>query len=270
MKLSPALISLAAMFLAMAVVSWSAEQSASKGQPVTALPEYSYKVVHVYPHDSNAFTQGLVYLNGFLYEGTGLNGRSSLRKIRLETGNVLQQVDLPPEYFGEGIAIMNNEVMQLTWQSHKGFVYSLSDFRLLREFSFTGEGWGLAAYNNSFLMSDGSEEIRILDGRTLRETRRIKVHDGNLPITRLNELEMVEGEIFANIWQTNHIVRISPESGKVVGWIDLQGLLSPMYRLQPEAVLNGIAYDSGRKRLFVTGKLWPSIFEIKLVPKVTK
>lgn len=229
-------------------------------------PEYSYRVIHVYPHDNNAFTQGLVYLNGFLYEGTGLYGRSSLRKVRLETGEILQKIDLPPEYFGEGIAIADNRVVQLTWLSHKGFVYRLSDFRLLREFSFSGEGWGLARYGSDFLMSDGTEEIRVLNGRTLRENRRIKVHDGKQPVTQLNELEMVEGQIFANVWQTNRIARISPSSGAVVGWIDLSGLLNPTYQSRPEAVLNGIAYDPDRRRLFVTGKLWPNIFEIQIVP----
>jgi glutamine cyclotransferase len=270
MKISAAFIPLAGVVLAMAVAPRLSGQSARKDQPLVPVPEYSYRVVHVYPHDSNAFTQGLVYLNGFLYESTGLNGRSSLRKVRLETGEVLQRVDLPPEYFGEGIAILNNEVVQLTWRSHKGFIYRLSDFRLLREFPFTGEGWGLATYGRDFLMSDGSAEIRVLDGRTLREKRRIEVRDGNLPIPRLNELEMVEGQIFANVWQTERIARISPESGKLLGWIDLQGLPSLVGHLQPDAVLNGIAYDPARKRLFVTGKLWPSIFEIQLVPKATR
>jgi glutamine cyclotransferase len=264
----PVLIQLAGMLLlAMVVTSTVAGQSTRKSPKVSPPPVYTYKVVHIYPHDSRAFTQGLTYLNGFLYEGTGQNGRSSLRKVRLETGEVLQKVDLPPEYFGEGIAIMKNEIVQLTWQSQKGFVYNLSDFRLLREFSYPGEGWGLATYGRDFLMSDGTSEIRVLDGSTLREKRRIKVHDGNVPVVWLNELEMVEGQIFANVWQTNRIARISPQSGKVLGWIDLQGLLSPMYRLGPDAVLNGIAYDPGGKRLFVTGKLWPSLFEIQLLPK---
>jgi glutamine cyclotransferase len=269
-KILTAFILVAGTALVIALEPMLAGQSARKIQVFAPIPEYAYKVVHVYPHDSKAFTQGLAYLNGFLYEGTGQYGRSSLRKVRLETGEVLQQVDLSPEYFGEGIAILGNEVVQLSWVSHKGFVYSLSNFRLLREFSFTGEGWGLATYRHDFLMSDGSAGIRVLDGRTLREKRSIEVHDGNLPITRLNELEVVEGQIFANVWQTNRIARISPQSGKVLGWIDLGGLLSPMYRLQDDAVLNGIAYDPSRKRLFVTGKLWPSIFEIQLVRKATK
>ena len=237
-------------------------------RPVT----YTYQIVQTFPHDPSAFTQGLVYRDGFLYEGTGLRGRSSLREVRLETGEVVQRVDLAPEFFGEGIALLKNEVLQLTWQSQTGFVYNLSDFHLLRRFSYTGEGWGLTTNGNrnELFMSDGTAEIRVLDGSTLSEKRRFTVRDGDAPIDQLNELEFVEGEIFANVWQTDRIARISPQSGEVVGWIDLTGLLSPIYRLEPGAVLNGIAYDSTRKRLFVTGKLWPNVFEIRLVPKHPK
>lgn len=241
-------------------------------QPTHAMqpPEYTFKIIQVFPHDRTAFTQGLIYHDGFFYEGTGLNGQSSLRKVRMDTGTVVQYVDLDPQYFGEGITLFKNEIVQLTWQSHKGFVYSLSDFRLLRQFSYPGEGWGLTTGGNEIFMSDGTAEIRVLDGATLKEKRRLKVRDGSTAVTELNELEFVEGEIFANIWQTNRIARISPQTGKVVGWIDLTGLLSPVYRLEDGAVLNGIAYDPARKRLFVTGKLWPSIFEIQLVPKQRK
>jgi len=229
--------------------------------------EYTFKVVNVFPHDPAAFIQGLVYHDGFFYEGTGLYGRSSVRKVRLETGEVLQHADLTSEFFGEGIAIVGNKVFQLTWQSHVGFVYNLSDFKLLRQFSYPGEGWGLTSNGNDIFMSDGSTQIRVLNAATLKETRRFTVRDGATPIDQLNELEYVEGEIFANIWQTDRIARISPVNGKVVGWIDLTGLLSPVFRRQSDAVLNGIAYDATHKRLFVTGKLWPSIFEIQLVPK---
>jgi glutamine cyclotransferase len=232
--------------------------------------EYTFKVVHVFPHDPEAFTQGLVYHDGLLYEGTGLNGRSSLRKVRLETGEVVQRVDLPNDYFGEGIAVVKDEVIQLTWQSHVGFVYKLSDFSFLRQFTYPGEGWGLTSRDNALYMSDGTAEIRVLDASTLKQERRITVYDGATPVDQLNELEFVDGEIFANIWQTDRIARISPQSGKVVGWIDLSGLLSPVYRRRSDAVLNGIAYDSTHKRLFVTGKLWPSVFEIQLVPKASK
>lgn len=241
-------------------------QGAHQTRPA-GVPEYTFKVVHVFPHDPNAFTQGLAYRDGFFYEGTGLNGRSSLRKVRLETGEVVQQKDLESEYFGEGITLFRDQIVQLTWQSQTGFVYNASDFHLLRRFSYLGEGWGLTASGNELFMSDGSDEIRVLDANTLREKRRLKVHDGSSPVERLNELEFVEGEIFANVWQTDRIARISPHTGKVVGWIDLQGLLSPIYRRESNAVLNGIAYDPHGKRLFVTGKLWPNIFEIRLVRK---
>ena len=242
----------------------------AQSRHTTPTPEYTFKVIHNFPHDPGAFTQGLAYYHGFLYEGTGLEGRSSLRKVQLETGRVLQQYNLAPELFGEGIAILGNRILQLTWHAQTGFIYNLSDFRLLRRFSYSGEGWGLTSNGRDLFMSDGSAQIRVLDGATLREKRRIKVHDGPTPITQLNELEFVEGEIFANVWETDRIARISPRTGKVLGWIDLKGILGAMDRPNPEAVLNGIAYDPAGKRLFVTGKLWPRIFQIRLVPRKRK
>ena len=241
-------------------------QSARRTHPAK-VPEYTFQVIRAFPHDPHAFTQGLVFHGGFLYEGTGLKGRSSLRKVRLETGEIVQEVDLAPEFFGEGITIVKSEIVQLTWQSQTGFVYNLSDFHLLRQFSYSGEGWGLTTDGHEVFMSDGTPEIRVLDPGTLTERRRFTVHDGTTPIKELNELEFVEGEIFANVWQTDRIARISPRTGEVLGWIDLEGLLSPVYRLESGAVLNGIAYNAERKRLFVTGKLWPKIFEIQLVLK---
>jgi glutamine cyclotransferase len=240
-------------------------QSAQATHP-SRTPQFTFKVIHNFPHDPNAFTQGLVYHDGFLYEGTGLRRRSSLRKVRLETGQVLQEIELPPDYFGEGIAIFKNEIVQLTWQSHTGFVYALNDFRLLRTFSYAGEGWGLATDGNDFFMSDGTAHIRVLDPNTFAEKRRFTVHDGKTHIDELNELEFVNGELFANVWQTDRIARISPSTGEVLGWVNLEGLLSPVYRRESGAVLNGIAYDSEKKRLFVTGKLWPKLFEIELAP----
>lgn len=237
------------------------------GQSPKHTPEYTYKVMDSFPHDASAFTQGLVFYNGFLYEGTGLNGRSSLRKERLETGEVVKQINLAPEVFGEGIAIFNGQVIQLTWQSNVGYVYRLSDFQLVRQFSYPGEGWGLTSNSRELFLSDGTQEIRVLDPQTFKEKRRIRVRDGSTPVDQLNELEWVDGEILANVWQTDRIARISPQTGKVTGWIDLSGLLSPLYHLEPGAVLNGIAYDAGGKRLFVTGKLWPKVFEIRVVPK---
>lgn len=230
---------------------------------------YGYKVVRVFPHDANAYTQGLVYHNGFLYEGTGLNGRSSLRKVKLETGEVVQKIDLAPDYFGEGITIYKKEILQLTWKAQTGFVYNLSDFHFLHQFSYPGEGWGLTTGSDGeIFMSDGTADIRVLDGETLKEKRRITVRDeGNMPVRELNELEFVRGEIFANVWQTDRIARISPQTGKVLGWIDLSGLLEFSQRSDPDAVLNGIAYDAATNRLFVTGKLWPKLFQIELVRK---
>jgi glutaminyl-peptide cyclotransferase len=231
-------------------------------------PEYGYQVVHAYPHDPNAFTQGLEYRAGFLYEGTGLKGHSSLRKVQLETGKVLQKIDLDPEYFGEGITVLNQKITELTWQSETGFVYDQSSFRKERTFSYLGEGWGLANDGQNIYMSDGSPQIRVWDPVTLKEKRRILVVDRGQPVLNLNELEWVRGEIYANIWQKDVIARISPADGRVLGWIDLAGILSPEDRSRQQVdVLNGIAYDVLGNRLFVTGKLWPKLFEIKLVPK---
>ena len=227
-------------------------------------PEYTFELVRQFPHDSTAFTQGFTYYNGFLYEGTGRQGQSSLRQIDLETGRIVRKAELAPELFGEGIAVLGGEVMQLTWQSNVGFVYDLSDFHLVRTFKYEGEGWGLTTDGHDFFMSDGSAELRVLDARTFEEKRRIKVRDVRKPVDQLNELEFVEGEIYANVWHSDRIARISPETGRVVGWIDLTGLLGPFYQREAEAVLNGIAYDPEGKRLFVTGKLWPMLFELEL------
>lgn len=253
----------AALLLALACCS---AQTSSANPP----PEYRFAIVNAFHHDSSAFTQGLAWHDGFLYEGTGREGKSSLRKVRLETGDILQHADLAPELFGEGVAIVGNKIVQLTWTSHTAFVYDLSTFRVLRTFSYSGEGWGLASDGRDLYLSDGTSQIRVLDAATFKEKRRIKVRDGKTAIDQLNELEFVEGQLFANIWHSNRIARISPQTGAVVGWIDLTGLLSSIYRLEPEAVLNGIAYDPAGKRLFVTGKLWPSVFEIRLIPKNRK
>jgi glutaminyl-peptide cyclotransferase len=232
--------------------------------------EYTFEVVRQFPHDASAFTQGLAYHDGYLYEGTGIEGHSSLRQVRIETGDIIRRVELPPEFFGEGITVLENKVVQITWLSHTGFLYNLSDFHLLRRFSYVGEGWGVATNGRELFLSDGTSEIRVLDPHTFAERRRLRVHDGVTPVVELNELEWVEGELFANVWHTDRIARISPQTGAIVGWVDLAGILSPVYHLGPEAVLNGIAYDAKRKRLFVTGKLWPTIFEIKIIPKPTR
>jgi glutamine cyclotransferase len=231
------------------------------------VPEYRVKEVHVYPHEPLAFTQGLEYHDGFLYEGTGLEGSSTLRKVELASGKPVQLMALDEQYFGEGITLTGDRVVQLTWQAHRGFVYEAATFKLLKTFEYPGEGWGLTHDAKQIYMSDGTAEIRCWDPVTLKETRRIGVHDGARPVNMLNELEFVRGEIFANVWQTDRIARISPTDGRVVGWIDLAGLLSEEERSRGADVLNGIAYDAAGDRLFVTGKLWPKLFEVQLVKK---
>lgn len=233
-----------------------------------ALPVYGYLVKNTYPHDPQAFTQGLLFRDGFLYESTGLNGRSSVRKVQLETGKVLMRKDIASEYFGEGITDVGNEIVGLTWTSKLGFVFDIGNFKLKKKFSYPGEGWGLAHDGKQVYMSDGTSSIRVLDPKTLAEVRRIQVTAAGQPVAQLNELEWVEGELFANVWQTNVIARIDPSSGHVLGWIDLTGLLQFAGKIiEPVDVLNGIAYDSKRHRLFVTGKLWPALFEIELIER---
>jgi len=230
------------------------------------LPVYGYQIVRVYPHDRDAFTQGLQFVDGVLYEGTGLNGRSSIRRVELETGKVLQKRSVPEEHFGEGITVWKSDLIELTWQSHVAFVYDRATFEPKKRFSYAGEGWGLTHDGTSLVMSDGSDRLRVLDPATFAEKRRIAVTAGGAPLRNLNELEYVKGEIFANIWQTDYVARIAPDTGKVSAYIDLRGLLTPAERAGTD-VLNGIAYDEKQDRLFVTGKLWPKLFEIKLVRK---
>ena len=230
------------------------------------LPVYGYQVVHTYPHDPRAFTQGLQYLDGVLYEGTGQVGQSSIRRVELETGKVLQKRDVPPPHFGEGITVWKDELIELTWKSNVAFVYDKKTFDPRRTFKYAGEGWGLTQDATNLYMSDGTDELRVLDPATFVERRRIKVTSAGAPLQELNQLEWVKGEIFANVWMTDRIARIAPASGKVVGYVDLRGLLSASERGSTD-VLNGIAYDAARDRLFVTGKWWPKLFEIKLVKK---
>ena len=234
-------------------------------QPLVA-PIYGYRVVNTYPHDPAAFTQGLVFDAGTLYEGTGLNGQSSVRRVDLASGQVLQSQALAPEYFGEGITVWGDQLFQLTWQARVGFVYDKTTFRLIKQFTYPTEGWGLTQDGARLIMSDGTAHLYFLDPDTLTETRRITVTDQGVPVVRLNELEYIRGEIFANIWQTDRIARIAPDTGRVVGWVDLSGLLGAADRAQRVDVLNGIAYDAEQDRLVVTGKLWPRLFEITLIP----
>ena len=222
----------------------------------------------MFPHDTGAFTEGLFYQDGYLYEATGLNGRSTIRKEQLQTGQVLQQRPIDPQYFGEGIVAWKGRLIELTWQSHIGFVYDLASFKPLSAFHYPGEGWALTRDSRRLIMSDGTPQLRFLDPVTLKETGRITVTDEGRPVANLNELEWVKGEIYANIWQTDEIVRIDPATGRVVGRIDLSGLLPASDRVPGQTdVLNGIAYDARRDRLFVTGKNWPKLFQIVLTPK---
>lgn len=233
-----------------------------------AIPVQTFQVVHAYPHDSQAFTQGLIYIDGHFYESTGLNGRSSLRMVDPTTGNVLQRHDLPPQYFGEGLTDWGSTLIQLTWTSHVAFVYDRFSFSVQRTFSYEGEGWGLTHDAEQLIMSDGTSYLRFLDPRTFRVTRRLQVVDENgRGVENLNELEYIHGEIYGNVWQTDYIVRISPSTGKILGRIDLSGIIDRRALAGNGAVLNGIAYDSAHDRLFVTGKLWPKLFEIKVVPR---
>jgi glutaminyl-peptide cyclotransferase len=238
--------------------------AAPAGWEATTAPVYGYRVLNEYAHDPAAFTQGLVYTVGVLYEGTGLRGSSSLRKVDLLTGAVLQQHNLEPQYFGEGIAVLDGRIYQLTWQEHVGFVYDQATFAPQTQFTYPTEGWGLTTDGARLIMSDGSQSLYMLDPDTLQLTGRVDVMDGDRPVPRLNELEYVNGEVLANIWQTDYIARIDPATGKVTGWIDLAGLLKPEDVTQRVDVLNGIAYDAKGDRLFVTGKLWPKLFEIEL------
>lgn len=230
-----------------------------------AIPTYEVEVVHTYPHDPSAFTEGLFYLNGYLYESTGLEGRSSIRKVRIETGEVIQKIDIPAQYFGEGIVNWHGRLISLTWKSQTGFVFDLDTFKLLRQFHYEGEGWALTRNERQIIMSDGTPELRFLDPRTLEVVRTLQVTLDGKPLSDVNELEWVQGEIYANVWQTNWIVRIDPDTGRVIGEINLTGLLkrSDIVAGQTD-VPNGIAYDAKNHRLFVTGKNWPKLFEIRL------
>jgi len=233
--------------------------------PSGVIPTYTYEVVNAYPHDGEAFTQGLAFQDGFLYEGTGIRGQSSLRRVHLGTGFVMQYCALPAQYFGEGVTVYGDRIIQLTLQSQVGVVYDRNSFAVLRTFDYPTEGWGLTHDGERLIMSDGSAILYFLDPDTFEITDQVEVQDDEGPVRMLNELEYVNGEIYANVWTTDLIARIDPETGRVVGWIDLEGLLSAEYRDGYVDVLNGIAYDAENDRLFVTGKLWPRLFEIEVV-----
>lgn len=239
----------------------------STAEEQASVTRYDYEIINVYPHDPNAFTEGLLFREGFLFESTGLNGHSTLRKVRLETGEIVDQRIVDSPYFAEGLTDWGDSLVQLTWRSGTGFIYDLRTFALIRTFRYPGEAMGLARHGDYLVMSDGTSVLRFLDAETLLETGRINVTESGTPIVNLNELEFVQGKIFANVWQTDEIVIIDPEGGAVTGRIDLRGLLTSADRIPSVDVLNGIAYDPERDRLFVTGKLWPKLFEIRLRPR---
>jgi len=246
----------AAFVLSLAAAVTGCDSFGNTDAPV----HYSYRVVNVYPHDPNAFTQGLVVHGGRLYEGTGLEGESSLRRVDLATGRVERIRQLDARYFGEGIAILDGRIFQLTWQNKVGFIYDLDTFERLGTFAYEGEGWGLTDNGSELIMSDGTPVVRFLDPQTLATKRTITVRDGETPVDELNELEYIDGEVWANVWQTDRIVRFDPDDGRVTGWIDFSDLY--LRRAPGADVLNGMAYDADAKKIFVTGKKWPQLYEI--------
>lgn len=229
-----------------------------------AAPTLVHQVVRSHPHDPGAFTQGLQLVGGQLYEGTGLHGKSTLRRVDWRSGRVEQQVALAPQYFGEGIAVVGDRIVQLTWQSGTGFVYDRRTFERQRTFTYTGEGWGLTTDGTRLIMSDGTDTLRFWHAETLAELGRLRVHEGGRPVPHLNELEYVNDAIYANVWPTDRVARIDPASGEVTGWLDFSGLLTPTERSRGVDVLNGLAYDPATGHLLVTGKLWPWLFEVRL------
>ena len=252
-------------------------RNSNSAQTSGPVPVYTYEVVNVYPHDPKAFTEGLFYHDGFLYESTGETGKSSLRKVELETGKVVQKFDLPPDSFGEGIAMWNGMIYQLTWQEGLCRVFDAKDFTLIRELNYSGQGWGMTTDGTNFYMTDSTHVIRVLNPETFKSTRMIVVmRENGKPLMQVNELEWIKGELWANIWHSedpeilgkpNYIVRIDPASGKILGWVDLAGISPDDVARSSENTLNGIAYDAAGDRIFVTGKNWKKLFEIKVKEK---
>lgn len=228
------------------------------------VPVYRYELVRTFPHDPTAFTQGLIFHDGALVESTGLEGLSTVRRVALQTGNILQVTYVPPPHFAEGMTLFGGKIYQLNWKGGRGFVYDAKTLERTGEFAYDGEGWGLTHDGQSLLLSDGSNVIRFIDPATFRVRRTIAVTRSGKPLDQINELEYVKGEIFANVWRSNGVARIDPRDGRVTGWVDLSGLVDANAASNPDAVLNGIAYDPASDRLFVTGKLWPKLFEIRL------
>ena len=266
LKLRPILILALALSCYQCQPGANGDSTPKKPEPRPNAPaaRYGYQIVNMWPHDSNAFTQGLILSDGKMLESTGQEGFSSLRRVDLQTGKVLKKVNVPKPYFAEGIALLNGKIYQLTWQHQLGFIYDAQSFERVGQFNYTGEGWGLATDGKSLILSDGSNRLRFLDPSDFHVARTITVLDGQTPVNELNELEFVQGEIYANVWHDNRIATINPQSGHVTAWIDLNGLMPEGELQDPEAVLNGIAYDQANDKLYVTGKLWPRLFEIRV------
>jgi glutaminyl-peptide cyclotransferase len=235
--------------------------------PPAQPPVYRYEVVNVFPHDSASFTQGLIFHDGLLIESAGQYGASTLRRVELATGKVVKRVAVPPQYFAEGVTLLGGRLYQLTWEHGRGFIYDVETFEKVGEFRYDGQGWGLTTDGTSLILSDGTSRLRFIAPEDFRVTRAVNVADAGRPVRELNELEYVRGEIWANVWHEDRIARIDPATGRVVGWVDLSGLLPQREKASGEAVLNGIAYDADGDRLFVTGKLWPKLFEIRIKPR---
>lgn len=257
-----AILITSASYIVITNISPNNESISNNSIPIYVYPT-NVTIIRPYPHDATAFTEGLVYDNGFLYEGTGLNGNSTLRKTNLETGQVLQEISLEPQFFGEGITIFENKIIQLTWQSQTAFVYDKDSFSLLQEFTYRGEGWGITHDDTKLIMSNGSNILTFLDPTTFKVTGTVKVTDNGTAVTNLNELEYINGTIYANVWLQDKIAIINIQTGNVTAWINLAGIYPAEY-VNPDNVLNGIAYDPAGSRLFVTGKRWNQLFEIRL------
>jgi glutamine cyclotransferase len=251
-----------------AIAAFAVTLGCSAMPPATAgAPVSGYTIVAKYPHSTDSYTEGFIYKDGLFYEGTGMEGRSGLQVIQPATGKVVQRHDMTRAYFGEGIVDWGPNIYQWTWQTHTGVVLDRFSLRPVKTFTYTGEGWGMTRDAKSIITSDGTSTLRFRAPETFAETRHITVHDGAKPIDQLNELEYIKGEIWANVWHQERIARISPKDGHVISWVDLTGILPANQKRDDESVLNGIAYDAEKDRIFVTGKQWPTIFEIKVVPK---
>jgi glutamine cyclotransferase len=269
--IATAVVALAGLIAYLSLRGGPGEEAA---RPVVAQPsapgesqgaqKTSYEVVNTYPHDPSAFLQGLVWYDGGFYESTGLYGESTLRRVEFPSGRVVKKVGLSADLFGEGLALVDDHLVQITWQTRRGFVYDRETFRLLREFTYDTEGWGITYDGKNLIMSDGSSTLTYLDPQTYKPVKKLNVTMNGRAVLELNELEFIEGEIWSNVWQTDTILRIDPATGRVTSFLDMRGVLPRESRTGHEDVLNGIAYDAEHKRIFISGKKWPRIIEIKL------